>query len=68
MRLGVSCAQSNVLDGGARPGIAGIRNFEQHLDVMVHVENSTSTPDLDLAKTHRKQIFSLTPPERADPP
>ena len=55
MRLGVSCAQSSVLDDGTRPGIARLRDFEQNLDFMVHVEKSTSMLDLETMLFCRKQ-------------
>ena len=66
--LCVSCAQSNTLDDGIDLGIARLRCFEQNLDFLVHVEKSTSPPDLALTETHRKQIFWDTPPDWTDPP
>ena len=40
-RLGVSCPQPNALDDGIDLRIARLRNFEQSLDFISHVENDS---------------------------
>ena len=61
MKLGVSEAQSSVLDDGIDPGIARLRVFKQNLDFREHVKKLVSMPDLDPTSTFVQNKCLVTP-------